>query len=228
MVEKPNEFDRFSESIRATAIDTGALILDALLDNPDRPSAPSVSLGLDGILSVIRHVRPRVVYLIESCFDLDSDAYDTNVEDEDECSDKEAENSERRPALDKLVRKWRKRDGKPCLAFASFMADGILHTAVSRPDWRDDFDSELEIIKGEIESQRDEEREGLNKRDSQDVREKAEILSNHASFSAGRISFEKRAFLAEHLFPGLKPELISAITRRAENLDWLKKSGFQS
>ncbi len=225
MAEKRNEFDRFAETIKATATDTGAMIVNALLDVPDRSAVPHVGLGLDEMQAVIRHVRPRVVYLVESCFDLESDVFDTSENDEGD--DAEPENSEHHPALEKIVRKWLKHDGKPCLAFAGFAVDGILHTAIARPDWRDDFDNELEIIKFEIESERDEEREGLSKRDSQEVREKAEILANHASFNAGRISFEKRAFLAEHLFPGLNPERISAITHRAEKLDWLNKSGFR-
>ena len=226
MAENPNEFERFVEAIKATVADTDALIVNALLDIPDRPAVPHVSLDLDEMLAVIRHVRPKVIYLVESCFDLESDVFDPN--EDDEGSDEQPEDSQRHPALEKLVAKWRKHDGKPCLAFAGFATDGILHTAIARPDWRDAFDSELESIKDEIESLRDEEREGLSKRDDQEVREKAEILANHASFNAGRISFEKRAFLAEHLFPGLDPERIGAITRRAEKLDWLKKSGPQT
>lgn len=226
MTEKPDDFDRFAESIKAAATDTGALIVNALLDVPERPAVPHVGLAPDEMLAVIRHVRPRVVYLVESCFELESEIFDADGEDQDD--EEEPDNSERHPALEKLVRKWRKHDGKPCLVFASFASDGIVHTAIARPDWRDDFDNELEIIRDEIESQRDDERVGLSKRDSQEVRDKAEILANHTSFNAGRISFEKRAFLAEHLFPGLDPERISAITRRAENLDWLNKSGYQA
>jgi hypothetical protein len=180
------------------------------------------------MLAVIRHVRPRVVYLIESCFDLESEVSDLSGEDEEDEEDVEdVESGERHPALERLVRKWRKQDGKPCVAFAGFVTDGILHTALARPDWRDEFADELDAIKDDIEIQLTSERENIRLRDSQEVREKAELLANHPSFSAGRISFEKRLFLAQHLFSGLDPEQISAITRRAENLDWLNRSGFK-
>jgi hypothetical protein len=207
--------------VRRQLTDAGALIVNALLDIPHRTSVPNVDLALDEMLAVIRHVRPRVVYLIESSFDLESEVFDSTGADEDD--EAKSENGERHLASEKLVRKWRKHDGKPCLAFAGFAADGVLHTAIARPDWRDDFDDELEITREEIEKQREEESDGLSNRDDQEVREKAELLLNHASFNAGRISFEKRAFLAEHLFPGR----IGAITRRAESLDWLKKSGYE-
>jgi hypothetical protein len=225
VAESSEDFDRFAASIKDAAKETGALIVNSLLDTPDRPSIPNVDLGLDAMLAVIRHVRPRVIYLIESCFDLEDEVSDLSEEDEED--EEETEGKERHPALEKLVRKWGKHDGKPCVAFAGFVTDGILHTALARPDWRDEFADELDAIKDDIEIQLGSERENIRLRDSQEVRDKAELLAKHPSFSAGRISFEKRLFLAQHLFSGLDPEQISAITRRAENLDWLNKSGFR-
>lgn len=53
------------------------------------------------------------------------------------------------------------------------------------------------------------------------------LVEGHPSFSAGRTSFEKRVFLAEHLFPEVDPENLNAIVRRAENIDWLTESEFK-
>lgn len=225
MTEEPNDFDRFAEIIKATATEAGALIINALLDVPDRPIVPNVDLGLEAMLKVMKHVRPRLVYLVEGSFDLEGELSDVTEEDEDD--ENEIEKAAIHPALEKLVRKWRKYDGKPCFAVAGFVTDGVLHTAIARPNWREDFSDELDVIKDDIGSQLVSERENTRLRDSQEVREKAALLASHPSFNAGRISFEKRLFLAQHLFVDLDPEQISAITRRAENLDWLNKSGFR-
>jgi hypothetical protein len=62
--------------------------------------------------------------------------------------------------------------------------------------------------------------------DSEEIRQKAEVLAMHPAFNAGRTSFDKRVFLAENLFPNLDPATLHRITKRAENLEWLTKTRF--
>jgi hypothetical protein len=107
------------------------------------------------------------------------------------------------------------------------MADGAVITSTSRPTWCDEFQAEVESFEEEARNALDEERSEFHKRDSAEVCEKAAILVNHPLFGAGRTSFEKRVFLAEQLFPDLAPDRLQAITHRADNLDWLNKSGLK-
>ena len=220
------DFVTFVERIKAVAGDVNALILDAYLEISDKAGAPQVALDLDEFVSVIRHTKPRLICLIESVFELESEIAELieTAEGNEDDDDRADANS---VALRSIVRKWNKYEGKPCLVLAATLADGIILTSVLSPPWREEFDAELEAVEQLISENHEEERLALNKRDSAEVREKAAILADHPSFNAGRTSFEKRAFLAEQLFPNLDPELLQAITRRAENIDWLNKSAFK-
>jgi hypothetical protein len=104
----------------------------------------------------------------------------------------------------------------------------VLHICASQPAWRDEFDSDLESLEEAARVALLADQNLLNEQDSKEVREKATLLAVHPSFNAGRTSFEKRAFLAENLFPDLEPQKVQDVTRRAEALDWLKKTGFKS
>ena len=222
-----NDFDRFSEGVKTAARDVNALVLDTYLDVSEKAATPQAALDLDELIGVIRHIKPRLIYLVESAFELESEteALRDAGSDEEGGEDQDDANG---PAIERLAKKWRKHEGKPCLAMAAIVADGVLLTSVSRPAWREEFEAELEALEEEIAVARDDERLVLSKHDSAEVREKAAILASHPSFNAGRTSFEKRAFLAEQLFPDLDAEHLQAITRRAENIDWLNKSGFKA
>lgn len=221
------DFEGFAEAIRAVARDLNALVLGAYLDVSERGAVPQAALDLDELVGVARHIKPRLIYLVESSFEFESE---TEALRETASADEEVEDQDgaNEAAIEKLAKKWRKHEGKPCLAIAAIVVDGVLLTSVSRPQWREEFDAELEALEEEIATARDEERFALSRQDSAEVREKAIVLADHPSFNTGRTSFEKRAFLAEQLFPDLKPEQRQAITRRAENIDWLNKTGLKT
>lgn len=86
-------------------------------------------------------------------------------------------------------------------SYAAFTADGAVVRSTSRPTWYDEFQAEVESFEEGAQSALDEKHPEFRRRDSTEVREKAAILAGHASFSAGRTSFDKRVFLAEQLFP---------------------------
>ncbi|MEY2394093.1 MAG: hypothetical protein QOF94_438 [Acidobacteriaceae bacterium] len=217
-------FENFAEHIKTVAEEVGALVVRELLDIPESATMPQVALNLDEVVAVVRHTRPRLIYLVESCFDVEFEIAEVA---ESLGQDEKGGGDDDNPALERLANKWRTQNGKPCFAFAAFMADGVLNRSIAHPAWREEFATELERIEEDARNTLADERHTLSNRDSAEVREKAAVLANHASFNAGRTSFEKRAFLAEKLFPGLDPGQLHAITQRAENLDWLNKSGFK-
>jgi hypothetical protein len=108
------------------------------------------------------------------------------------------------------------------------MKGSVLHICVSQPEWRDEFGADLESLEEELRVALSAESDSLNAHEIKEVKEKATLLAAHPSFSAGRTSFEKRVFLAENLFPGLDPQKLQEVTRRAESLDWLGKTGFKA
>lgn len=220
-----SDFEKFAESVKAVAAEVGALVVTAYLEIADKSGVPQAVLDLNELIAVARHIEPKVLYFIERDFEFESEIGDLkdSLGIDDELSDRHGDME----ALEKLRKKWRKHDGKRCLAYAAFMADGAVVTSMSRPTWRDEFWAEVESLEEGARNALDEERSEFRRRDSADVREKVAILVNHASFNAGRTSFDKRVFLAEQLFPDLDPDQLQAITRRAENLDWLNKSGFK-
>ncbi|MDE2462511.1 MAG: hypothetical protein KGO02_02170 [Alphaproteobacteria bacterium] len=222
------DFDVFATRVKEVAQGVGALTIDAFLDISDRSGVPQAALSLDEFLRAVQRVKPQLVYLVETDFELG-----TEIERSNEAllhnNDENDEDRECLPdALDTLAKKWRRFDGKPCLAFAAIMVDGAMLTSASRPSWRELFDTDLEAVEEEISTLRESERYDLEQRDSAEVREKSTMLANHPSFNAGRTSFDKRMFLAEHLFPDVDLKTLHAITRRAENIDWLTRSGFKA
>jgi hypothetical protein len=223
-------YDTAARGLSDAAADVGALVVKQFLDISERNTAPRVNLDVDAAISVIRHARPRLVYLAETAFEFDSEiaeVIETACDEEDES---EEENSQfiEHPMLAKLTKKWRKYDGKQCMTIAAFVVDSVLHICVSQPAWRNELDSDLESFEEEVRVALIAERNLLDKHDSKEVREKATLLAAHPSFNAGRTSFEKRAFLAENLFPDIEPQKVQDVTRRAEALDWLNKTGFKS
>jgi hypothetical protein len=201
-------------------------VLDTYVDVPENAGAFQAPLDLDELVAAVRHIKPRLVYLSEGSFELESETEELAT-DGDDAGDDEDERASSREAIEKLRKKWSKRNGEPCVVVAAIVADGVLLTAISRPAWRDVFDAEFEAIREESSSSEYDDGFALSDRDRAEVREKAVVLAGHPSFNSGRTSFDKRVFLAETLFPDTKPKVLQAITRRAENIDWLNKSGFK-
>jgi hypothetical protein len=66
-------FDMAARSISDAATDVGALVVRQFVDVSERNAALRVNLDLDATMNVIRHARPRLVYLTEAEFDFDSE-----------------------------------------------------------------------------------------------------------------------------------------------------------
>ena len=231
MTERSNkDFDACSEKIIAVAADVGALIVPNLPELSDRSGTPRADIDVDDSLIIIRHVRPRLIYLIESNFDLDTEISDLLDESDDENELHSSGPNVRSAApatFEKLVKRWRKYDGQKNLVIVAYMADGVLHNSGVWPLWRDEFDSELQSAEEEAREALSDELNRINERDSKEICKKAVILSDHPAFNFGRPSFEKRLFLAGQFFQKLASQELQAITNHAEKLDWLNKSGFK-
>ncbi len=218
------ELDRIVTEVRAVAEQCGALILEAALPLETKV-VPIVVLASADFPNLIRHVRPRLIYLVSAPFDADDGALEAlEVEDD---------NPPELPRIKKFASKWHYRDGQTFRVVVGVMCDGVLHGLIEDADWFADFESEAEALLEELQQTR-EEREQKNREESERklAAEQRKRLAPHIKrlmadprFSAPKVGVAKRTALAEALFPDLDRETIRAIVERAENDHFLASSG---
>ncbi|MGD0633858.1 MAG: hypothetical protein ABSA13_06225 [Beijerinckiaceae bacterium] len=134
--------DQIVNEVRAAAKEIGALVIESALAG-DRDTFPSASVEAADFPALIRHLRPRLVYLVSAEFDAGDDLLDA-VEEEDE-------SLLELPAVKTVVSKWRARDGQTSRVALAVMSDGVIHDIVEDADWLAEFESEAEDLMEEIE-----------------------------------------------------------------------------
>jgi hypothetical protein len=214
-----NEAANLGSAIKDAASASECILVEATVQTRGDGSVPMVVLNSEDAVRVISAHAPRIIYLVEQVFDLAGELEAAR----DELDDIGVERS-----LDHLKatqRRFASHDGQIGATIASFMIDGVLHTAVSTATWHDEFGDAVEAI---LEGAREGASAGQiakNSEKAKAIESKAFVLVKHPSFNHGRVSFDKRMALAETLFPDCDPHTLSEITRRAENLFWLEQSG---
>jgi len=214
-----NEAAKLGSAIKDAALASESVLVEATVQTRDDGSVPTVILGSGDALRVISVHAPRIIYLFEQVFDLAGEIEAAR----DELDDIGVELSP--DHLKATQRRFASNDGQICATIASFMIDGVLHTAVSTATWHDEFGDAVEAI---LEDAREGARAGqvsTNSEKANAIERNALVLVKHPSFNHGRVSFDKRMALAETLFQDCDPHTLSEITRRAENLFWLEQSG---
>jgi hypothetical protein len=141
-VSENSELDQIVSDVRAAAKECGALIIESALSG-DRDTVPSASVDGSEFPALIRHVRPRLVYLAAAEFDAGDDLLDAIEEEDETILDI--------PAVKKVVTKWRARDGQTCRVALAVMADGVIHDIIEDADWLAEFESEVEDLVEDIE-----------------------------------------------------------------------------
>ncbi|WP_141237170.1 hypothetical protein [Sphingopyxis sp. GW247-27LB] len=213
-----NEAANLGSAIKDAAFATEYVLVEATVQTRDDGSVPMVILSSDDAVRVISAHAPRIIYLVEQVFDLAGEIETAR----DELDDIGVERSP--DHLKAVHRRFASFDGQIGATIASFMIDGVLHTAVATSAWHDEFGEAVETI---LEGARERARVGQVSKHSEEakaIERKALVLVRHPSFNHGRVSFDKRMALAETLFQD-NPHILSEVTRRAENLFWLEQSG---
>ena len=214
-----NEAAALSATIKNAAMETGSILVEATVQARDDGPAPTVIVSSEDAVRVISAHPPRVIYLVEQVFDLDGEI---------ETARKELDEIGVEPSPDRLKatkRRFASYDGQIGATIASFMVDGILHTAVSTAAWNDEFGDAVETILEGAREGAEANQFSKHSEEAKAIERKAVVLAKHPSFNHGRVSFDKRMTLAETLFQDCDPRELSEITRRAENLFWLEQSG---
>ena len=214
-----NEAAALGDAIKNAAMATGSILVEAMVQTRDDGTAPMVIVSSEDAVRVISAHAPRIIYLVEQTFDLAGEI---------ETAREELDDIGVEPSPDRLKatqRRFASYDGQIGATIASFMVDGILHTAVSTAAWNDEFgDAVGTILEGAREGA-EANQFSKHTEEAKAIERKAVVLAKHPSLNHGRVSFDKRMTLAETLFQDCDPRELSEITRRADNLFWLEQSG---
>lgn len=210
--------DLHAEGIRAAAEECGARIIPAL----PSVSNSSIAVPVDAaeFVELVRHIRPRLIYLVATPFDAEEEAFtEIGLDDQDDDWIHEQK------ALIALVKRWRRRDGETCRLGFGLMYDGVFHGIVEDADWLSDFEEEIEAVKESVERDR---QERLAKEESERKKKlatKVRTLIADSRFTAPKVGVAKRTALARVLFPDLSHEDVRMIVEQAEEEHWLATAG---
>ncbi|TAT70061.1 hypothetical protein [Rhizobium ruizarguesonis] len=208
------DLDRMAEEVRKAAEECGAMVLKSILGSEH---LAAVAVDGDTFPSLIKHIRPRLIYKVLVEFDA-TDEVAAHFEEEEPDSD-----------LRKLATKWKPKNGQSARLILGLMADGVLHGTVETADWYGDFEDEAEELE---EARADEFRATFEReQEAEDARRETEEkkrwapyvkkLTADERFNGPKISAAKRTTLAEALFPELDRTSLKKVVDRATNQQWL-------
>ena len=217
-----NEAIDLATAIRGAVEAAQACLIDGVPEQADRAGVPLVRLDREDAARLIAAALPKAVYLFEIPFDPDeaiNDAVETLAE----------LGVEKLPTpLKAAHRHVSAHADEICTTLAAFMVDGVLHTASATAAWYDAFDEAIEETVDAAREEAETDGRAKAKAASAAIAAKAAVLAAHPSFNFSRVSFEKRLTLAEALFTDCQEQELREVTRCAENLFWLKQSGFKA
>jgi hypothetical protein len=204
------EIDKAIAEVRAAAGESGTLILETLL-SLDGVEIPTAAVPSTDYPSLIRHIKPKVIYLFVTTFDA-AEELEASLEDEDAL---------KMPRAKKLIADWRSRNGETSRMVVSAMCDGILHGILEEADWLSDFEEQVETLAAELEEMAEENERKMQAESQKKLSAKVKKLMADARFNGPKVGVAKRTTLAESLFPDLDRDTIRAIVELAEKERWL-------
>lgn len=208
------DLDQIAKEVRAVTEENGAMILESILASEH---LPAVAVDGDTFPGLIRHLKPRLIYMVLTAFDAKEEVAAHFEEDELDTG------------LKRLATKWTNRNGQSSRLILGLMADGVMHGIVETADWFDDFEDEAEALEGvcadEFRAEFDREQEAERQRREADERKRlapiVEKLEADPRFVAPKISAAKRVTLAETLFPDVDRSTIKKAVEKGVNEIWL-------
>jgi hypothetical protein len=206
------DLDRIVTEVRAAAKECDALIVEAIA-SVDTGTVPVAAIVASRFPSLIKHVKPRLIYLVASPFDAgDETLAALEVEDDSFLE---------RSSIKKLISRWRYRNGQTCRVVLSVMCDGVMHGILEEADWLAEFEGEVQDLMEELEQAREDGERKLDAEEKKRLAPQVKRLMADPRFSAPKVGVAKRTALAEALFPDLDRTTLRAIVERAETDHWL-------
>lgn len=217
------DLDRIAAEVRVVAKECGALVVEVAL-SLETNSVPVAAVAASEFCGLVRHIRPRLIYLVVASFDAGDDTEAALGTDEESPHDSSH--------IKEFVSRWRYRDGQTSRVALGVMGDGVLHGLIEDADWISDFDSEIEALQEELaqfraEREQKSREDGERKLAAEQRKRLAPFIKQLIAdprFSGPKVGIAKRTVLAEALFTELDRDTIRAIVERAENDHWLEGS----
>jgi len=204
------DIDRIVNDVKEAAAECGALLLEAVLPIEGRGGFIAVVAGSD-FPKLIRHAKPKIVYLITTSFDAAEELME-GFEDDDVAA---------HPQAKRIIATWSSRNGQISRMASVLVCDGILHRAIEQTDWVEEFEGEVEQFANDMIEKAEIDAVELQAANEKTVATKAKQLMADPRFSGPKASIAKRTALAEELFRDIDKQTIRAIVDRAINDHWL-------
>ncbi|QPB24505.1 hypothetical protein [Rhizobium sp. 007] len=207
------DLDRMAQEVRKAAEECGAMILETILASEN---LPAVAVDGDTFPSLVKHLRPKLIYMVLTKFEATEDV-ESHFEQE---LDRD---------LKKLASKWKAKDGQSARLVLGLVADGVLHGIVETADWFDEFDIEAdELAEARQQAEADAfarlQEADAKSRETEEKKRLAPIVKKLLAdprFVASKISAAKRLTLAETLFPEESRTTLRKAVDQAANEVWL-------
>ncbi|WP_426122481.1 hypothetical protein [Pararhizobium sp. PWRC1-1] len=208
------DLDRMAQEVRKAAEECGAMILQSILASDH---VPAVAVDGDTFPALVKHLKPRLIYMVRTTFDAGEDVMAHFEEDELDSG------------LMKLAAEWTNRNGQSSRLILGLMADGVMHGIIETADWFDDFEEEAEELSGPRQQAISDAFARLQEADARkrEVDEKKRFapivkkLIADPRFDAPKISAAKRLRLAETIFPEEDRSTLKKAVDRAISELWL-------
>jgi hypothetical protein len=208
----------------ATAIGARMVWTIPVAENDSRTLVATLEFA--EFLALIPHARPRVVYLWKRGFEAHAMALHSLIDNDDDTGEEVDEEVGNEIANDarfaSIVKRWCSRDGEIGSFVASFILDGILHTAVESEAWLDEFNDDVSELAESLGEDTEGEEARIAAAELAEIRDKAKQLAADPLFNGPKVSRAKREYLARHLFADMEERTISFIVEEAENMQWLE------
>lgn len=212
-----SDLDRMAKEVRAAAEACGAMILESILASEN---LPAVAVDAYTFPALIKHLRPRLIYMVVTTFNANEEvAAHFEVDELD-------------AGLKKLATKWTSHNGQSSRLIVGLMSDGVLHGTVEMADWFYDFEEEADAL-ANVRADEDRaafDREQEAERQQREADEKKRLapivkkLVADPRFVAPKTSNVKRVTLAETLFPDVDRTTIKKAVEKAVSEIWLAGS----
>ncbi|EJC76899.1 hypothetical protein Rleg10DRAFT_5589 [Rhizobium leguminosarum bv. trifolii WSM2012] len=178
------DLDLIAKEVRTATEECGTMILESILSSEH---LPAVAVDGNTFPTLVRHLRPRLIYMVLTTFDATDDVAAHFEEDELDSG------------LKKLAAKWANRNGQSSRLILGLMTDGVMHGIVETADWFDVFEEEAEALEenrnGEMRAAFDREQEAeRQRREAEEKKRLAPIvkkLVGEPRFVAPKISAAK-------------------------------------
>jgi hypothetical protein len=212
-----SEIDEFAANVRTAVASGHTIIVDGFPF--EAAAAIRVNLGSDEMLRLISVIKPKLLYIHESWFDCTSIMEDLL----NDLGAADGDNVDISP-LSALKRYGKEHDGQLCLVYLAFVFDDVLHLCLEEAEWYDAFQTDAADNMERLKSVLSDNRKNSDMQSALEVKRKATILANDPAFNHNRPSKEKRAYLAQQLFPECEDWEIWRIVEQATNIDYLVKA----